>query len=178
MAHLIRPWVTQAVTPDGKRCKRSDPDAQVRRVRARKWYAAGVPGLPPGKRVPLCANKAAAQQMLAALVKRGERGEAGLDDRLAEAQRTPLEVHLRDFEAAMRAKGRPPAEQRLRCVLAQLREVFDSCAFRLPRDVNAGDVEQHLAGRRRLARRDGGLSVQSCNFYLQAVGQFCRWRRR
>jgi integrase len=181
MAHLIRPWVTQAVRLEGKvwkRCKRTDPDAQVRKVRARKWYGAGIPGYPPGKRVPLCANKEAARQMLAALVKRGERGEAGLDDRLAEAQRTPLEAHLRDFEAAQRAKGRPPSDRHLAEQLQRIRTVFHACAFSLPRDIDAGCVEGYLAGRRRLPKAEGGISAQTSNYYLQAVNWFCLWMVR
>jgi integrase len=175
MAHLVKPWVTQAVTPDGKRCKRTDPDAQVRRVRARKYYGCGIPGYPAGKRVPLCANKAAAQAMLVDMVRRAERGEAHLDDRLSEAQRTALAEHLKDFEAALRAKGRPPAERNLALTLQRIRAVFDACAFRLPRDVDAGDVEEYLAARRRLPRAEGGISAQSSNYYLQAVNQFCLW---
>src|SRR5690348_17045072 len=106
MAHLVRPWLVRYVDADGKRCKSTTPGARAVRERAKKLYAAGVPGWPAGKRVPLAGSKAAAEKMLRELVERAERGQAGLTD-VAHGRR-PLEDHLDDFRRAMEDKGDTP----------------------------------------------------------------------
>jgi integrase len=65
--------------------------------------------------------------------------------------------------------------------LQRVRDAYEGCEFVFPRDIDVGKVEAYLADRRRKPRREGGLSVQTSNFYLAAVSQFCRWmvkRRR
>lgn len=173
MAHLIRPWLVRYVDKDGKRCPSSIPWAKKVKERARKWYGSGIPGLPPGKRVPLATDKNVARQMLAELVKKGERGEAGLVDRATEAAAVPLSEHLTDFEASLQARGTDAKQVRL--CLARCRRAFDACGFELPRDLDSGAVESYLADLRRLPRDQGGVSPQTSNYHLQAVGQFCRW---
>ena len=78
MAHLVRPTIVCYVErKTGKRVPKGAPGARKVRKCACKWYGQGIPGLPPRKRVPLAADKTAAQTMLADLVRKGERGEAG-----------------------------------------------------------------------------------------------------
>jgi integrase len=176
MAHLIRPWQVRYVDKDGKRCASATPGAKKVRRRARKWYGSGIPGLPPTKRVPLASDKNVARAMLAELIKKGERGEAGLSDRAAEAALVPLTLHVNDFEAVLEARG--TTAKQIRLCLTRIRHVFDACGFQLPRDIDAESVMSYLADRRRLPVEMGGIGVQTSNYYLQAVGQFCRWMVR
>jgi integrase len=175
VAHLIRPWQVRYLDKDGKRCPRDAPGARTVRERARKWYGQGIPGYPPQKRFPLASDKQVARQMLAKLVHRAERGEAGLEDEATFAQTRPLTEHLQDFAAGLRAKASAPSEKQIKQVLQRIGDTFDACCFVYPRDVNADAIETYLASRRQLLREQGGLSMQTSNFYLAAIKQFCHW---
>src|SRR5262249_16959278 len=144
--------------------------------RARKWYGQGLPGLPPRKRVPLASDKTVARRMLTELVRKGELGEAGFDAKAAEARLTSLAAHLDDWKVALEVKGtgdKQGAEE-----VEGVGDRLNGCGFAYPQDVSAQKVAEYLAARRRLPRRDGGIGVQTSNFYLQAVGQFCKWMVR
>lgn len=181
MAHLIRPWQVRYVDADGRRVPKGTPGARKVRQRARKYYGGGIPGnAPDGKpygdrRVPLASDKAVARAMLADLVKRAERGEAGLESRTTDAARKPLAEHRADFEASQRAAAEGVTDKQARQNQQRLRAVFDACGFLYPDDIDGDAVASYLADRRRLPRTEGGLSIQTANFYLKAVKQFCGW---
>ncbi len=73
---------------------------------ARKWYGQYADAAGAVKRVPLSANKAAAQQIHSELTRQVERATVGLLDATAAHARTPLADHLADWEAALRAGSR------------------------------------------------------------------------
>jgi integrase len=175
VAHLIRPWQVRYVDEQGRRCGRDDPGARRVRERARKWYGAGIPGLPPGRRVPLASDKKVALELLRQKVRDAERGQAGLVDRVAEARTLPLDNHLDGFERALKSKARRPSDKQIRLLLTRLRQTFAACGFEGPGDIDAEAVLTYLADRRTLPTCEGGLSVQTSNFYLSALNQFCRW---
>ncbi len=104
MAHLIRPWISY-YTKNGKRVPKGTKGAKRVKQRARKWYAAGLPGWPKGRRKPLCADKTTATRMLAKLIHKAEREAAGLVSPEEEHAKTPIESHLEDFERYLTAKG-------------------------------------------------------------------------
>src|SRR5262245_12381739 len=81
-----RKQVLAPLTADGKRI----------RLETAKWYGR-VPGRPLP--VPLSANKAAAEMMLAELVKKAELAKAGVVDPFETHRKRPLAEHLADFEA-------------------------------------------------------------------------------
>jgi integrase len=172
MAHLIRPWVYRYLR-DGKQVPKGTPGAKRKKERARKWYAAGVPGYPKSKRFPLASDRNVALTMLAALVRKAERGEAGMEDQATQAQRIPLLKHLEDFTVAMRARDVSPAQVRL--VEQRIRDTFEGCSFTYLRDIDSDAVADYLHGRRCLPCNQGGLSIQTSNFYIGALSQFCRW---
>jgi integrase/recombinase XerD len=173
MAHLIRPWQVRYIDKDGRRCASTVPGAKKVKERARKWYGAGIPGV--DKRVPLAADKNVARTMLAELVKKAERGEAGLEDKTTEAGKTKLTTHLAAFQSSQRAAAEGITEKQVAQNQSRLRAVFDACGFVYPDDIDGDAVARYLADRRRLAKAEGGLSIQTSNFYLKAVKQFCRW---
>jgi integrase len=174
MAHLVRPWITTYVL-DGKRVPPGTPGARRKKRRARKWYGCGIPGYPSRKRVPLASDKTAAQQLLAQLVRRAERGEADLHDSVTSARKVPLAQHLDDFVQHLRNKPKAPSDKQVRLLLSRLRAVFSGCAFVYPSDLSAERALDYLADRRRLPVEEGGLSIQTSNFYLGTLSQFCRW---
>jgi integrase len=176
MAHLIRPWQVRYFDREGKRCPADVPGAKRVRQRARKWYGAGIPGLPSGKRIPLATDRNVARAMLAELVKKGERGEAGLTDAVSEARDVPLSVHLQTFERHLTYRHVSPKQVKL--LLTRLRTTFDACGFSLASDLSADAVAAYLSDRRGLPREAGGIGIQTNNFYLSALNQFCRWMAR
>jgi integrase len=174
MAYLVRPWTYRYILDD-KRVPKGTPGAKRVKERARKWYGAGIAGLPKGKKVPLARDKRAALQMLADLEKRIERGEVGLQDSTTEAREIALEDHLQDFEKSLRNKPRPTGEEQIKLVMARIRSVFSGCAFKYPGDIRTEPILEYVAQRRRLPKEEGGISTQTANFYVSAVKQFCRW---
>jgi integrase len=174
VAHLVKPWIYRYVK-DGKRVPKGTPGAKRVKERAHKWYGQGIPGLPPKKRVPLASNKEAAKRMLAAKVEEAEQGIAGISKQTIEAQRTALESHLADFEASLRNRLEPVSEEQIKLVTARIRKVLDGCRFSYPRDIQADKVLAFLAEQRKLPKEEGGISIQTANFYLSATKQFCRW---
>src|SRR5262245_29558640 len=135
MANLVRPWIYRYLDSDGRRVPSGTPGARRVRERARKWYAQGVPGSPPKKRIPLCGDKTAAQQLLAKLVRAAERGEAQLEDASTEAKKVKLSQHLADFADSLRDAGRT-GEARVKKVVARCKRVFDGCGFVYPNEIN------------------------------------------
>jgi len=102
----------------------------------------------------------------------------GLLDGRVDAASRPLAEHLKDFHAALVARG--CAQRHADLVAGRARRVVEGCGFKGVLDVDAGAVMRHLAG----LRADGvnaageakrGISNQTHNFYVQAVQQFCRW---
>jgi site-specific recombinase XerC len=176
MAKLVRPWIVRYLDATGKRCKKGTPGATRKRERARKWYGQSIPGYPPKERVPLAGDKNTAQRMLAELIKKGERGEAGLDDPVSLAARLPLEQHLQDFEAYLRA--RDTTARQVRLTLTRVRRLVADCEFVYPRDLEADKVMTYLHDRRQLPRDRDGISSQTSNHYLTAAGHFTRWMVR
>jgi len=84
-----------------------------------------------------------------------------------------LAAHLDDFQAALAAKG--DTEKHARLVANRARRLVKKCRFQFWNNLSASKVQACLA-----ELRDGGngLSIQTSNFYLQAIKQFCKWMVR
>jgi integrase len=92
----------------------------------------------------------------------------GLLDSSRAAAGKPLSQHLDDFAGSLRAKGNTP--RHITQTLSRMRMVFEGCKFHTWSDIRAERVEHYLAN-----LRNGGLSIQTTNYYLQGIKQFCRW---
>jgi len=158
MASLFKVWIS-----------RKQPDGTTKKERSKKWYCEYRDGSGRTVREPLCADRKAAQAMLATKLKRAEHEQAGLIDRFDENRRKPLAAHLADFETSL--KSRHCVEDHWKPVMARARRVVAGCRFRYFPDISASAVEAFVAK----LRREENLSPQTCNFYLQAVKQFCKW---
>ena len=83
----------------------TDPKTGKRvRRKTSKWYGRYRDADGVERRVPLCTDRSAAQQMLHQLVRRGELGQAGLADPFEDHHKRPLAEHLQDFRRHLEAK--------------------------------------------------------------------------
>ncbi len=86
------------------------------------------------------------------------------------AAANPLAEHLSDFSTSLSAKGN--TEKHVHLVTGRARQVLEDCRFRFWSDISAARVEVYLQRRRESEAR---FSVQTSNFYAQAIRQFCAW---
>jgi hypothetical protein len=144
VAYLVRPWIVSYVNrKTGKRVPKGTPGAKRVRRRSRKLYAAGVPGWPKGKRVPLASDKTAASQMLAELVRQAERGMAGIADRFQEHRPTPIGEHVAAWRRALESKGNTGDYVEL--AAGRVRDLIAGCEFTVLADIDADRVGRWLA---------------------------------
>jgi hypothetical protein len=139
---------------------------------AAKWYGQYTDAGGVQRRVPLSENKAAAQQMLNELLRRVEMEKAGIRDPFQDHRKTPLESHLADWEASLIAKEN--SESYVALKLSRVRRVLSGCRFAFIDDLAADRVEAFVSG----LREAEGISIQTANFYYQAIKQFCAWMRK
>ena len=168
MAQPFKKQTVRYYTPTGQRCEPSTPGAVKRVEESRKYY--GLVPQPNGRRkaVPLCPDKAKSQQMLNKLLANAALESVGLTDPFAEHRKRHLAGHLDDWEADLKARGCTP--EHARQTAGRARKVATACKFLWIGDLSASRVQQYVAD-----LREGGRSVQTCNFYLQAIKQFARW---
>jgi integrase len=185
-ARLLKQQKTFFVDTAGRRVPKGTRGAKKITEMSTKWYGTGIPGLPPKKRVPLAADKVAAERMLRELVMKAERGEARIHDE--DEKRKPLKQHLDNFETDVglglaSAKGkrrRTPDPRQTKLVVQRVRDVLDGCNLKQPADLNddaPAKLARYLADRMKKPRtkKDGGISAQTADFMLAAARRFARW---
>jgi integrase len=120
------------------------------RLLSTKWYgeyldADGIP-----RREPLSTDKVAAQQLLAELVRKAERGKAGILDPFEEHCRRPLLEHLTDFQTSLLADG--DTADHAKKTTSRARRVLQECGFVFIPDISASAVQTFLADLRSRGR--------------------------
>jgi len=138
------------------------------RAKSKKWWGRYTDALGREKRVPLAADKRAAQAMLNELVKRVEHELAGLVDRNEGMAKLPLSQHIGAYQEYLQCKGN--SDQYVQEVSGKVRKIAKACRWSFIGDLSPGDVQAYLA-----ELRAGGVSVQTSNHYLRAIKQFSRW---
>ena len=133
MASLIRRTYTKVDPKTGKRVRK----------KTRKWYGQFVDADGTTKRVPLCADKAAAQAMLAELVRKTERKRAGIIDKTVESSSIPISQHIEDFKRHLRTKEL--TEKYVKNVISRVSILVNGCGFKQLRDLEATSVSEWLA---------------------------------
>lgn len=147
----------------------TDPKTGERvKTKSRKWWGRFKDENGVERRVPLAADKMAAQAMLNELVKKVERRAAGVVDRYDEHRKRPIDEHLVDFERYLKAKG--VSDEQVKLVVYRARRVVKHCKAKLIGELSASRVQTCLAD-----LRGQGLSIQTSNHYLRAIKQFSRW---
>src|SRR5262245_41730454 len=160
---VVQYWLHDCwIDAEGRPCDRNTPGARF--VKSRK-VPAGTPGAKkvtkksskwygrvPGstKPVPLSTNKVAAQQLLAALVRKAELGRAGLNDPFEGHRQRPLLEHLADYRRELESRGNAPRYTDL--VISRLEDLVEGCGFCFTSDLSASRIMDWLADLRRKGR--------------------------
>jgi len=85
-----------------------------------------------------------------------------------------LADHLTDWRDSILAKG--TSEKHAELLHSRAKRILDSCGFSVWSDIDLHKVEMTLKDLRTAkGKEDPGLSLQTCNFYVQALKQFGRW---
>jgi len=171
MARPFKKTIIRYVTAHGRRCTPATPGATRVKQKSKKYY--GLVPQPNGKRkaVPLCPDLAKSRQLLNKLLTDAVCASHGMIDAYAEHRIRPLAAHIDDFERHQVSKGN--TQEHALQVSNRARKVVESCRFTSISDLSASIVQEHIA-----SLRQGGKSIQTGNFYLQAIKQFCRWMVR
>lgn len=164
----MKPWVVRYLDAEGRQVTKSIPGARKVKERTTKWYAqlTGCDG--KRRRIPLCTDKAAARQMLAALEREIEMGKAGVLDPYAVHQKARIEVHVEDFLQHVRNKGVTPVY--FKDMTRELRAVLAHGQVRTLAELTPEAVENFLA-----VLKDKGTGTTTRNKYLGTVKAFARW---
>jgi integrase len=101
-------------------------------------------------------------------------GEWNIVDPSRVAAVSSLESHIADWEKALLEKG--SSQEHVQLVVLRTKKLFAACGFIFWSDIKPEAVQAKLAEWR--IRKDGPLSHQTSNFYLQSTKQFCKWMIR
>jgi site-specific recombinase XerD len=121
------------------------------------------------KRVKLCKDKTAAQQLLNQMVKRSEMERAGIGDPFEEHRKRPLAQHLADFGKYLESKGNTVGYAKR--TAGRVQAILNGCRFTYISDLSPSAVIQWLAEERKAGR----LGIKTSNYYLRDMKAFCRW---
>ncbi len=128
------------------------------------------------RRVPGYTDRKATEQLAAELERKAARVKSGLLDRCDEQIRRPLSEHLDEWRTALLAKGN--TEKHADLMKQRVKRVLEGTHARFWPDLSASRVQEFLADLRADTEEKRGLSIQSTNYHLQAVKQFCKWMVR
>src|SRR5262245_40129660 len=93
----------------------------------------------------------------------------GLLDRAHLAIARPLLEHVEDFhQALLPERNKRHVEQ----IVAKVKRVIGGCSFKVWQDIQADAVDRYL---RTLRSGADPVGIQTSNYYLGAMRQFCRW---
>lgn len=141
------------------------------KANSRKWWGRYRDENGLEKRVPLAADKTAAQAMLNGIVRKVERRSAGLEDPFENHLKRPLAEHVADYKKHLANKGTTSAH--MNTTIQRVRAIIDICKFEQINQISGSRVQEALADLRRQ-----GKSIASSNHYLTAIKMFTRWLMR
>ena len=160
MPSLFKPTYTAIDKRTGKKVKR----------KTAKWYGQYREADGNLQRVPLATDKAAAQALLAKLVRQAERQEAELIDKYDLQRRRSIREHLEDYRRYLEAKG--STRKHVAQTLKRLDRLVIGCHFEKLSDLDAAKIVEWLALQRRTEAR---FSARTSNFYQDAIKAFASW---
>ena len=118
--------------------------------------------------IPLFRDKTASEQQAAQFQKEIELARAGVIDRFKEHRKRPLVEHLKDFKQYLLDKG--DTKDYARLTHNRVKAILTDCKFTFIGDVQPSRVQRYIA-----ERKQKGLSIKSCNYYLTAAKIFFNW---
>ena len=145
MASLYKKPIIVTDPKTGQKCK----------ARSRKWWSRFRAENGTERRVPLAADKAAAQAMLNEMVLQVELRIAGLESPFEKHHMRPLIDHLAEFRRFLEGKGNTVKHARQTCT--RVHAMITGCRFLHLRDVSPSAVVDWLKNERAAGR----LSIQS-----------------
>lgn len=150
MAKLFKQRITRYLDAQGKRVKAGAKGARKVVEKSSNWYGQYSDANRKKVRVPLCRDKQASREMLAALIDKVRRQRLGLDDpqeeRFAAQRRRPLAEHLDDYRRDLIGRNNCPAH--VQKTVSQCKAVLEGCNFSRIEDVEESAVVELLAGLR------------------------------
>ncbi len=143
-------------------------NGQKMSIKSDYWYAKykDENGISQDKK--LSTDKVASQQLLAELVRKVELAKAGIFDRFENDRVKPLTIHIEEFKQNLVSKGN--TEKHANLTHARIKAVIEACKFKMISDIKPSTVEHYISD-----RKNQGISVQTCNFYLKSMKQFFKW---
>jgi integrase/recombinase XerD len=136
--------------------------------RSKKWWGKYRDAAGMVCRVPLAADKSAAQAMLNDLVRKAEREKGGLVDPTDEHRKRPLSQHLAEFKQYLGNKGVTPKQ--VKESTRQIQKMINDRKWKAIGDISASGALEFLG-----QLRHHGRSAQTYNHYLKSAKQFTRW---
>jgi len=113
-------------------------------------------------------DKAAAKTILADKERKAALKAAGLLDPYDEHRRRPLTEHFDEFKKLLTDSG--TTKKHARQVTNRAKRLADESGMKAWDDITASRVQAFIG-----KLKTDGYSIQTCNFYLQAIKQFCKW---
>jgi integrase/recombinase XerD len=147
---------------------RDPASGKKRKTKSKKWWGQYKDANGKLKRVPLAADKHAAQSMLSELVKQVERVKAGLADPTDTQRRRPLKEHFQEFENHLNHRGVTP--KYIRETTAILKKIAANRKWFFISDITSASLLEYLG-----QLRNEGLSAQTYNHNLKAAKSFTHW---
>lgn len=172
MASMAKKTITRWVDANGKRVPSGTPGATKVTEESAKYYGFDIPGF--DKPQPLATHKGVASKMLQDLIERGERGQAGMTDPVADNKNRPLAEVLDLHIQQMADEGNTSARHR-RVHKNRIGRVIAWCKWKVVGDLSGDDATRCLAEWRRLPKKDGGISAQTSNHYRTHLRTFGYW---
>ena len=118
--------------------------------------------------IKLYTDKRASLNRAIELVKEVEQAKEGIVDRFKEHRQTPLIEHLKNFKQYLLDKG--DTKDYASLTHNRVKAILTKCKFTFIADVQASRVQRYIA-----ERKQKGLSIKSCNYYLTAAKTFFNW---
>ena len=97
-----------------------------------------------------------------------ELANSGVTNPYKEQQKKPLAEHLKDFKQYLLDKG--DTQDYARLTHNRVKAILTDCKFTFVADVQPSRVQRYIA-----ERKQKGLSIKSCNYYLTASKTFFNW---
>ena len=137
-------------------------------LETKKWYIEYRDGNGSPRKAAGYTDKQATEQKAAQLERQAAHQETGLIDRFAEHRKRPLSEHIEEWHASLIARGNTAkhADQLKR----RVEKIIEGSRSKRWTDIEASRIERFLG-----ELRSEGFGVQTCNFYIQGIKQFCRW---
>src|SRR4029077_13277679 len=121
----------------------TDPETGQRtKTKSKKWWGRYRDAAGTVRRVPLAADKMAAQTMLNNLVRKAERIKAGLVDLTEDQRKRPLSEHLAEFKKYLANKGVTPKQ--IHESTTQVQKVIDARKWKIIADISASGALEFL----------------------------------